>query len=297
MFGLCLYCLGLVLVSGALRVISSGFVSESFVRRVFKVAVGFVVGALVLLAGSLYLSTYYMEQGQRLSSAGNVEGALDSARIAARFNPFYSMPLVMESALFQRQGQNQAAEAAIAEAVERDPANYTNKVYQANLLATRLNQPEKAVEIYEEALKQNPRDTGLIFILAQARTREGDLEGAREAYEKLVQFNKIPPRGLYNLGKIYVRTGAPEKGVETLQEAKKRVSANLERAAGAKRAEREAFVRSVDLALVDALVVEGRDDEARSALRASDSEQAPAILELLNMDPEGYRETVLRSEV
>lgn len=49
----------------------------------------------------------------------------------------------------------------------------------------------------------------------------------------------------------------------------------METVEAAKRAEREAFVKSVDLALVDALVVEGRYDEARAALQESDSEQAP----------------------
>ena len=170
-------------------------------------------------------------------------------------------------------------------------------MYLGNLQSGRLNEPEKAAESYEAALEKIPRDTGLIFALAQARTRVGDLEGAKREYEKLVEFEKIPPRGLFNLGKIYVRTGAPERGVETLQKAKQRASASLKKAGGAKRREREAFVRSVNLALVDALVVEGRYDEARAALQESDSEQAPAILELLNTDPEGYRETVLNREV
>ena len=271
--------------------------SDSSVRGAFKIAVGFVVAALILLAGSLYMSVYYMEQEQQLAATGDIEGALEKTRAAARFNPFDSMPLVVQSNLLQQQGQNEAAAEALEDAVARDPANYTSLVYLGNLQASRLNRPEEAVERYEQALRKIPRDTGLIFALAQARTRVGDLEGARREYEKLVEFGKIPPRGLFNLGKIYVRTGDPEKGVETLERAKVRASARLERAGGANREEREAFVRSVDLALVDALVVEGRYDEARAALQESDSEQAPAILELLNMDPEGYRETVLNSGV
>ena len=243
------------------------------------------------------MSVYYMKQEQQLAATGDVEGALEKARMAARFNPFDSTPLAVQSNLLQQQGQNEAAAQALEEAVERDPANYVNLVYLGNLQASRLNRPKDAVRSYERALKKIPRDTGLIFALAQARTRVGDLEGAKREYEKLVEFEKIPPRGLFNLGKIYVRTGAPERGVETLQKAKQRASASLKKAGGAKRQEREAFVRSVNLALVDALVVEGRYDEARAALQESDSEQAPAILELLNTDPEGYRETVLNSEV
>ena len=287
----------LALVRCMFLVISSFTVSDSAVRKVFMIAVGFVLVALILLAGALYLSVYYMNQEEQLAATGNIEGALDSTRAAARFNPFDSTPLVVQSNLLQQQGQNEAAAEALEEAHTRDPANYTSLVYLGNLHAGRLNQPQKAVDYYERALKKIPRDTGLIFALAQARTRVGDLEGARREYEKLVEFDKIPPRGLFNLGKIYVRTGEPERGVEALKRAKTRASASVERSQGTKRAEREAFVKSVDLALVDALVVEGRYDEARAALQETDSEQAPAILELLNTDPEGYRETVLNSEV
>lgn len=270
--------------------------SDSFVRKIFKIAVGFVVVALILLAGALYMSVSYMNQEQQLAATGDIEGALEKTETAARLNPFNSTPLLVRSNLLLRQGQDEAAAEALGEAIERDPANYVSRVFLGNLQAGRLNQPEKAVENYELALEQIPRDTGLISALALARTRVDDLEGARLEYEKLVELEKITPRGLFNLGKVYVRTGDPEKGVETLQKAKRRAIASLKKVEESKRAEREAFLTSVDLALVDALVVEGRYDEARAALQESDSELAPAILQLLDMDPEGYRETVLNSE-
>lgn len=285
------------LVPRTLFVISSCFVSDSSVHGMFKIAVGFVVAALLLLAGALYAAAYYMQQEQQAAATGDIEGALEKTRSAARFDPFDSMPLLVQANLLQQQGRNEVAAEALREAGRRDPANYMSLVALGNLQASRLNQPKEAVESYELALKKIPRDTGLISALAQARTRVGDLEGAKREYEKLVEFEKILPRGLFNLGKIYVRTGDPEKGVETLQKAKRRASAGLESVQGAKKDEREAFVKSVDLAIVDALVVERRYDEARAALQKSDSEQAPAILELLNTDPEGYRETVLNSEV
>lgn len=257
---------------------------------------GFVIVALVLLAGAVYMSVHYMNQEQQLAATGDIEGALEKTGTAARLNPFDSTPLLVQSNLLILQGQNEAAAEALGDAIERDPANYVSRVSLGNLQAGRLNQPEEAVKSYKQALKQTPRDTGLISALALALTRVDDLEGARLEYEKLVKLERISPRGLFNLGKIYVRTGDPEKGVETLQEAKRRASASLERAEESKRADKEAFLMSVDLALVDALVVEGRYDEARAALQESGSEQAPAILQLLDMDPEVYRETVLNSE-
>lgn len=270
---------------------------DSSVRGLFKIAVGFVVVALLLLAGALYMAVYYMQQEQELAAAGDVEGALEKTITAAQFNPFDSTPLLVRSNLLQQQGQNEAAVDALEEAIRRDPADYTNLVALGNLQAARLNQPTAAAETYKKALEKIPRDTGLISSLAVTLTRVDDLEGAKREYEKLAEMDRITPRGLFNLGRIYVRTGDPEMGVETLQEAKRRVSATLKSTEGAKGEQREAFLRSVDLALVDALVVEGRYDEARVALSESGSEQAPAILELLNTDPEDYKEAVLNSDL
>ena len=270
---------------------------DSYARKIFVVAVGFVLVALILLAGSLYVSVYYMEQQQQSTATGDIEGALEETELAARFNPFDSMPLTARSNLLLQQGENQMAAEVLEEAIKRDPANHVNYVYLGNVQLNRLNDPKAAVGSYESALAKVPRDTGLMFTLGQARTRVGDLEGAKRDYERLVELDRITARGLFNLGKIYVRTGEPERGVETLQQAKQVVSASLRGGDDARRQQREAFSRSVDLALVDALVVEGRYDEARTALQNSDSEQAPAILELLNTDPESYRETVLESEV
>jgi hypothetical protein len=53
----------------------------------------------------------------------------------------------------------------------------------------------------------------------------------------------------------------------------------------------------MELAKADALVVQGRYDEARQVISQSSSEQAPALLQLLNSDPEAYRESVVLSEI
>ena len=53
----------------------------------------------------------------------------------------------------------------------------------------------------------------------------------------------------------------------------------------------------MDLATADALVVQGRIGQAQRILAESPSEQAPGLLELLNSDPEAYREQVINSDV
>ncbi|MDP8953184.1 MAG: tetratricopeptide repeat protein, partial [Actinomycetota bacterium] len=181
----------------------------------------------------------------------------------------------------------------LQEAIRRDPANYGNLVQLGNLQMNQLNDPEGAAESYRRALERVPSDTRLISGLAGALIRTGDLEGAKREYEKLVQLGGIDLQGLYNLGRIYARTGEPEKALVTLRATREAATSMLEKASGPQKDQLETFVDSVDLATVDALVIEGRYDEARLVLEDSDAEQAPAIIELLYIDPDEYRKSVL----
>ena len=270
---------------------------SSAVLTVVKIAVGFLLGVLILLAGSLYLSNYYLRHQQKLAAAGDVGAALDAARVSARLDPWNSAPLTAQSFLLLRQGNPEEAAEVLREATRRDPADYVSRGQLGNLQLTQLNDPGAAVQSYRKALEQNPRDTSLITKLADALASTGDLEGAKREYEKLREFGRISAQDLYDLGRIYARTGEPEKAVETLEAARQKASARLEDYHGPKRAQRELFINSVDLAIADAYVAQGNYDEARRVLENSDAEQAPAILELLYINPEEYRETVLNSEL
>ncbi len=263
---------------------------------ILRIAAGFLLGVLVLLAGSLSFSNYYLGQQQKLSAAGDFGAALDAARLSARLDPFNSAPIAAQSFLRLGQGNPEEAAELLREAIRRDPANYGNRAQLGNVQLNQLNDPGAAAETYRRALEQNPKDTAMISSLASALASTGDLEGARREYEKLREFDRISTRDLYELGRIYARTGEPEKAVETLEVVREGASAKLENSGGLRRVQRELFVNSVDLAIADAYVAQGDYDEARRVLENSGAEQAPAILELLYIDPEEYRETVLNSE-
>lgn len=161
----------------------------------------------------------------------------------------------------------------------------------------RLNDYDAAVQTFREALERNPKSSFVRTGLAQSLVRKGDLEAAREQYEKLREAEQISLQGLYDLGRIYVRTGDPEKGKETLRAAKRRAEAEMESMGASSRGQQEELIESIDLAIADALVIQGRYEEAREIVANSPSEQAPAILTLLNTDPEMYRESIKDSEI
>jgi tetratricopeptide (TPR) repeat protein len=264
---------------------------------VFKISAGFLVGALVLLATALTLSEYYLIEERRLAAAGDVAGAIEASRMAVRLDPFDTDALEEQSVLLQQQERPEDAADALRAAIERDPHNYMPYLRLGTLQLYALDDLDGAVESYRDALRLNPNATPAREALAQTLIRKGDLGAAKEEYEKLREEGTISYQGLYDLGRIYVRTGKPAEGLEAIQHAQRRAEAGLDELEGPLRTQQQELIESMELAKADALVVQGRYDEARQVISQSSSEQAPALLELLNSDPEAYRESVVLSEI
>jgi tetratricopeptide (TPR) repeat protein len=264
---------------------------------IFRISAGFLVGALVFLATALSLSEYYLLEEARLLAAGDLQGALRAAQTAARLDPFGPQPLEGESFIFRQQGRYEDAATSLTNAIERDPHNYILYLMLGNLQIRHLDDVDAAVESYRDALRLNPNATVVSIALAQALTRQGDLEAAKRVYEKLEEEKTITEQGLYTLGRIYVRTGEPGKGLRTIELAKRRAEIGLDTLEGPLRAQQQELIESMELAIADALVVQGRYAEAGEVIAGSSSEQAPALLELLNSSPEAYREAVVSSEI
>ena len=264
---------------------------------VFKISAGFLVGALVLLATALTLSEYYLQEERRLAAAGDVTGAIEASQKAVRLDPFDTDALEEQSVLLQQQERPEEAADALRAAIERDPHNYMPYLRLGTLQLYALDDLDGAVESYRDALRLNPKATAAREALAQTLIRKGDLGAAKEEYEKLREGGTISYQGLYDLGRIYVRTGKPGEGLEAIQHAQRRAEAGLDELEGPLRTQQQELIESMELAKADALVVQGRYDEARQVISQSSSEQAPALLELLNSDPEAYRESVVLSEI
>ena len=260
---------------------------------IFKISAGFLAGALALLATALYLSEHYLSEETRLAAAGDLHGALEASRTAARLNPFSPLPLEGQSYLLRQQGLDEEAAGALREAIERDPNNYILYLSLGNLQVAKLDDLDAAEENYRKVLELNPNNTAASTALAQVLIEKGDLEGAKEEYENLRKAKEISYQGLYNLGRIYVRTGEPKEGYETIKLARREASAGLQTLKGPYRAQREQLIESMNLALADALVVQRDYAGAREIIAGSSSPQAPALLPLLDADPAAYRESVV----
>lgn len=266
-------------------------------RVVFRVSAGFLVGALVLLATALYLSEYYLEEGQRLSAAGDTQGAINASRTAARLDPFDTEALETQSFLYQQQGRNEDAAGVLREAIERDPHNYMPYLMLGNLQFGELDDLDAAEESYRRVLELNPKESNVREALARVLIQQGELGAAREEYERLKEEGEISFQGLYDLGRIYVRTGQPKEGLQAIKHARNRAENGIDELEGPLKEQRRQLLESMQLAIADALVVQGRYGKAREIIEKSSSEQAPALLQLLDSNPNAYRESVVTSEI
>lgn len=222
---------------------------------------------------------------------------MEQVQVAERLDPFSMEPLQAESALLQQQGSNREAAESLKRAAERDPHNYLPYALLGFLQMNRLNDYDAAAESFRKAQERNPNATLVSTALAQSLLRQEKFGEAQRVYERLRRREQLSAEGLYNLGRIYVREGQPEKGLQTLEVARRLAKSNPEGMDASEKAQVEEFVESVNLSVADALVVQGQYAEAREIVAESSSEQAPAILALLDSDPELYRQSIKNGEI
>jgi len=255
-----------------------------------------LVGVLALLALALYSSDYYMGEQQRLLAAGDARGASEASRLALRLDPFDTDALEVQALTLQQQRRYEEAAAALREAIERDPNNYFPYLLLGSVQLA-MEDPEAAVESYRDVLELNPKATTASVYMAQTLIGQDRLQEAKEEYLKLEREDRISYDALYNLGRIEIRTGEAEEGLRDIKAARRQARSGLEELEGPLRRQREELLRGMDLAFADALVVAGRESQAREILSNSPSEQAPSLLRLLDSDPDAYREQVVNSDV
>jgi tetratricopeptide (TPR) repeat protein len=263
---------------------------------VFRISVGFLVGVLASLALALCASDYYMGEQQRLLAAGDARGAEEASRMALRLDPFDTDVLESQALTLQQQERYEEAAAVLREAIERDPNNYFPYLLLGGVQLA-MDDPDAAVESYRDVLELNPKATTASIYMARTLLGQGKQQEAKEVYLKLEREGRISDDGLYNLGRIEVRTGEAEEGLRDIKAAKRQEQSDLQDLQGLAKTRQEKLLVGMDLAMADAMVVAGREPQAREILANSPSEQAPSLLRLLDSDPEAYREQVVNSDI
>jgi len=78
---------------------------------------------------------------------------------------------------------------------------------------------QKALDFNLAAYEYNDTDNVIVDNLAEAYAVSGDLQKARETYEKLLERDPAFPEAYYGYGRILIALGEKEKGIEFLKKA------------------------------------------------------------------------------
>lgn len=265
-------------------------------RSILKISAIFLFAVLIFIAGFSYVSARYMERQQQQQAAGNLNGAIGAASAAARFDPFEAAPLQAQSSILYGRGRNASAKEFMEQAALREPNEYVIQLSLGNI-EMEMGEFEAAEQSYREAERLNPFGGLGTEGLAQALLRQDELEEAGTAYQRIADMGDLGTMGYYNLGRIQVRTGDPEEGTRNINRAIRRAERELRTMNGEARQSQMDLIESMNLAAADGLVVQSRYNAAYQILAESTSNQAPALLQLISTDPEGYRDSVIDSDV
>lgn len=80
-------------------------------------------------------------------------------------------------------------------------------------------QPEKAIEEYKAALKEQPDNPDLYDALGEQCQQAGNSAAAEAAYQEELKLNSNSSSALFNLGKLHVQNDDAAKGIPLLQQA------------------------------------------------------------------------------
>jgi tetratricopeptide (TPR) repeat protein len=187
------------------------------------------------------VATFQMVRGQNLNFAVSTKSVKKLKPVKAgmsvslwTFNNSLHQPglaekLCRQGYSFSINGEDQKALEFFQEAIKKDPQN-TMAWNGLGYCQVGLNNPAAAIKAYQQAIKTNPDDESLYFILkpdfAEAYfklgivyTRLGRLDEGKKAFEKVIRLNPDAVPAHFNIGIAYAQLGRYQDALQANQEA------------------------------------------------------------------------------
>ncbi len=160
------------------------------------------IQALMDVRRAIYRKDYrgviaYLERPLEVAPPDLLEGVKDLD--AGRYEPWLDHPFLGAEAWVQKgveaamAGDKEAAAAAFAEALRRDPKHPRAWVNQANL-HLEAGDVERAIEAYKKALEIDPELADAHYNLAAAYKKKGDLDRMVRHLKRSQRLKLYPPR-------------------------------------------------------------------------------------------------------
>ncbi len=106
-----------------------------------------------------------------------------------------------------------------AKLLEEDQTSKEALYYRGNFALYALGDPDKAIDYFQQVLKQDPNFVLAFYDMAVAHRDKGLIDESIADYEKTLKVNPNFPEALSNLGGYYFRTGNTEQAVALFKKA------------------------------------------------------------------------------
>lgn len=113
------------------------------------------------------------------------------------------------------------AEKFMHKAAAADPKSTAPLLDLAELYLHGIHQPARAVEMFDKAVKLNPKHAGAYFGLGHAHLRNGNPSRALENFKAAVRLEPENPLALIGLSQAQVVQGKPDDAIASLKTARK----------------------------------------------------------------------------
>jgi len=150
-----------------------------------------VRGALVVLCVLMSLFAISFALGDLVAPDSKIQSSMSNAEMLRRYR-LASMLSPLNAEYHREAAKYLAAEGNAQDALRElktairlastDASNY----YTMGLVSQYMGRAEQAVECYEKSLRYNPKSTGTLLKLAEARLMLGDTRGAEEAFNRMI---------------------------------------------------------------------------------------------------------------
>ncbi|MGF1641571.1 MAG: tetratricopeptide repeat protein [Rhodospirillales bacterium] len=237
-----------------------------------------------ILSGDPNSYSAHMGLGLVLQAQGLYDDAIRYFERARGLDAMQAQPHYLIGVCRMRQGDLDAAEASLTAAAKLDAKLPAVHVGLAQV-ASRRNEFDIAVSRLSDALEIDPQLVPARLLRARLRNRAGDGKGAIADVEELLEMRPEHRGATVMLANWYDQQGMTEKGAGLLRQALERrpddpaawatlgrLRLNSRDLEGAEAAFREVLKRrpkrlTAKVGLVDALVQQGKQDEARDILK------------------------------
>lgn len=183
------------------------------------------VSALLLLSacggGAPERKEQYIERGREHVTAGDYEKARLEFQNALQVDPKDAEAQFLLGQVIQKLGEPAAAVARFQAVLEISPDHAGARSALARLyaLAGLPELADRAMELVDKGLLQNPDDAGLLTARAAVRVQRRDVEGAIEDAERAHAIAPSDGEAVGILASLYMQKQEPEKAIALLQAA------------------------------------------------------------------------------